>query len=149
MSDKIIAISGGFSPLHEGHVDMIEAASEYGRVHIYLNSDDWLRRKKGYVAIPFKTRARILMAMKGVEMVIPASDEDDTVCKTLRMFKPDMFGNGGDRKEENTPELVTCMDWGIKPIFNLGGEKVNSSTDIIKNIIEGHEHHKKELISQW
>lgn len=147
--EKIIALSGGFAPLHEGHIAMIEAASHYGRVHIYLNTDEWLMRKKGFVTIPFKTRAAVLSAIKGVDMVIPAIDDDNTVCENLRKFKPDYFGNGGDRKATNTPEVSMCDELGIKLIFNLGGDKENSSTDIIQNIVDGYADSKKGLIEQW
>lgn len=129
----IIALSGGFDPLHSGHVRMIEDAAQYGNVMIYLNSDDWLMRKKGFVFMPFSERYEVLMAIKGVVVVLPAKDDDGTVCETLRVCKPAYFGNGGDRKTENTPELTVCLDLGIKPIFGLGGEKVQSSSDLVKN----------------
>lgn len=132
----IVAISGGFDPLHEGHVNMIEEAARYGRVHVYLNTDEWLKRKKNYVLMPWKTRARILMAMKGVEMVIPVIDKDDTVCETIRTFKPDIFCNGGDRFPENTPELKLCCDLGIQMKFNVGGEKIQSSSELVKKAKE-------------
>lgn len=128
----IVAISGGFDPLHEGHLNMIEEAAQYGRLHIYLNTDEWLQRKKGYVFMPFRTRARILMAIKGVEQVIPVVDKDDTVCETIKMFKPDIFCNGGDRFPENTPELKVCHDLKIQVKFNVGGEKVQSSSDLVR-----------------
>ena len=130
----IVAISGGFDPLHRGHVNMIEEAVQFGRLHIYLNTDAWLMRKKGYVFMTFEDRARVLMAMKGVEMVIPVIDEDDTVCETIRMFKPDIFCNGGDRLPENTPELKTCCDLGIQVKFNVGGEKIQSSSELVKRV---------------
>lgn len=132
----IVAISGGFDPIHKGHVNMIEEAAQYGRLHVYLNKDEWLLRKKNYVFMPFEDRARILMAMKGVELVIPVIDEDDTVCETIRMFKPDIFCNGGDRLPENTPELKLCCDLGIQVKFNVGGEKIQSSSQLVKNVVE-------------
>lgn len=130
----IVAVSGGFDPLHKGHVDMIEEAATYGRVHVYLNSDGWLEKKKGYVFMPWEDRARILMAIKGVEMVIPVIDEDDTVCETIRKFKPNIYCNGGDRLADNTPELKTCCDLGIQVKFNVGGGKVESSSELIKRV---------------
>ena len=130
----IVAVSGGFDPLHEGHVNMIEDAVQYGRIHVYLNTDEWLMRKKGYVFMPWKTRARILMAMKGVEMVIPVMDKDDTVCQTIKTFKPDIYCNGGDRFPENTPELKLCNDLKIRTIFNVGGEKIQSSSELVRRV---------------
>ena len=139
---KTVAVSGGFDPIHKGHIDLIEAAAMYGKVHVYLNTDEWLGRKKGYVFMPFEDRARILMAMKGVELVIPVIDKDDTVCETIKTFKPDIFCNGGDRLPENTPELVVCGDLGIQVKFNVGGEKVESSSELVNKIRKGERHDK-------
>ncbi len=130
--DVIVAVSGGFDPIHRGHIRMLEEAAQLGRVHVYLNSDEWLLRKKKYVFMPWEDRASILMAIKGVEMVIPVIDEDDTVCKTIMKFKPDMFCNGGDRKVENTPELKVCNDLKIRVVFNVGGKKIQSSSELVK-----------------
>jgi len=132
----IVAVSGGFDCLHRGHVRMIEEAATYGRVHVYLNTDEWLIRKKGYVFMPWEDRAAILMAIRGVEMVIPVIDKDDTVCETIRMFKPDIFCNGGDRLPENTPELKLCHDLKIQVKFNVGGEKIQSSSGLVKQAKE-------------
>lgn len=132
----IIALSGYFDPIHEGHLDMIDEASQHGRVHIYVNTDEAAKRKKGYVFQPFRTRARILMALKSVELVIPADDEDGTVCETIRVMKPNIFGNGGDRGPENTPELKLCNDLKIRTLFGLGGKKVQSSSNLVKKAKE-------------
>lgn len=134
MSDKIVAISGGFDPIHEGHLDYIAEASRFGRVHVYLNTDEWLMRKKGYVFMPFRQRARVLMAMRGVELVIPASDEDGTVCESIRAFKPDFFAKGGDRHLENTPEVHLCNELGIGLLFNIGGPKIESSSELVNKL---------------
>lgn len=130
----IVAISGGFDPIHTGHVNMIEGAARLGRVFVFLNSDDWLMRKKGYVFMPYEDRARILWAMKGVEIVIPVIDKDDTVCETISKFlKPgDIFCNGGDRTSENVPELKVCNDLKIKMLFGVGGNKVQSSSELVR-----------------
>lgn len=130
----IVAVSGGFDPIHKGHIAMIDEAAQYGRVHVYLNGDDWLRRKKGYVFMPWNDRAAILLALKGVDLVIPVIDTDDTVCETIKKFKPDIFCNGGDRLPDNTPELVLCCDLGIQVKFNVGGGKVESSSDLVRRI---------------
>lgn len=132
----IIAISGGFDPLHIGHIRMIQEAAQHGRVHIYANTDAWLIRKKGYAFMSLKDRAEILMAIKGVELVIPAMDDDGTVCESIKTFKPDIFANGGDRSPENTPELKLCNDLKIRTIFGVGGEKVESSSSIIRKVME-------------
>jgi len=88
----IVACSGGFDPVHKGHIEMIEAASKFGstgesRVHIYLNSDEWLLRKKGFIFMPWSDRAAILMSIKGVEMVIPDELIKDQIIKNQSLIK--------------------------------------------------------------
>ena len=128
---KIVAISGGFDPVHVGHVRMIKAAAKLGDVIIITNSDEWLKRKKGYIFMPWIERQEILAEFKGVIDVIEAWDKDDTVCKTLERFKPDIFANGGDRKGDNTPEVELCIDLGIELAWNVGGDKIQSSSDLV------------------
>jgi D-beta-D-heptose 7-phosphate kinase/D-beta-D-heptose 1-phosphate adenosyltransferase len=125
---KKIAISGGFDPIHPGHIAMIEAAREYGEVHIILNSDDWLIRKKGFFFQPWSDRKKILEAYTA--HVHTVDDTDGTVCEALRRIRPDYFGNGGDRTSLNTPEMHVCTELAITPVFELGGGKYNSSTAI-------------------
>ncbi len=105
MSKKTVALSGGFDPIHIGHVRMIRDAARNYSVVIILNSDDWLMRKKGYVFMNWEERSEILLAIKGVDNVYAVNDEDDTVCGALSNIKLDFFGNGGDRKNQNTPEV--------------------------------------------
>lgn len=125
---KKIVISGGFDPLHPGHVAMIEGAAEYGEVHIVLNSDDWLIRKKGSYFQPWVDRKKLLEAY--TPHIHEVDDSDGTVCEALRRLKPDMFGNGGDRGMKNTPELEICEELGVEPVFGLGGGKYSSSSQI-------------------
>lgn len=132
----IVAVSGGFDPIHPGHIRYILDAARYGDVHIYLNSDAWLKRKKDYAFMPFKDRAEILWGLKGVEMVIPADDEDGTVCNSLRQFKPDFFAKGGDRGPDNTPEAELCGHLGIELLYGMGGDKINASSAIINRLAE-------------
>lgn len=128
---KLVAISGGFDPVHCGHIDLISAAAKYGNVIVILNSDDWLLRKKGYKFMSWGQRAKILTAMADVSSVSPVDDSDGTVCDALRRIKPDYFANGGDRTWQNTPELALCMELGIKPLFNIGGNKTQSSSELV------------------
>jgi cytidyltransferase-like protein len=125
---KTIVISGGFDPIHPGHIAMIEDAAEYGEVHIIANSDEWLVRKKGFFFQPWADRKKILEAY--TPHVHAVDDSDGTVCEALRRIKPDFFGNGGDRKKDNTPELDVCEELGIEPVFELGGGKYSSSSAI-------------------
>lgn len=128
-----VAVSGGFDPIHNGHIALITHAAKYGDVIVILNSDEWLMRKKGYVFMPYEKRAAIAYAIKGVMDVIPVDDADGTVCEALRRLKPDYFANGGDRFPDNTPELRVCTDMGIKPLFNIGGDKVASSSELVRS----------------
>ncbi len=123
---KRIAISGGFDPIHPGHIAMIENAAKYGEVHIIVNSDDWLIRKKGFFFQPWIDRKKILEAY--TPHVHAVDDADGTVCEALRRIKPDYFGNGGDRVKTNTPELNVCEELDIEPVFELGGGKYSSSS---------------------
>ena len=101
---KTIMVSGGFDPVHIGHIRMILDAAMHGDVIVVANSDDWLFRKKGFVFMEFEQRAEILAAIKGVVKVSGVDDADGTVCEAIRRLKPDIFANGGDRKKHNTPE---------------------------------------------
>jgi cytidyltransferase-like protein len=129
-----VAVSGGFDPIHHGHIALITDAATFGEVIVILNSDAWLKRKKGYVFMPYEQRQAIAYAIKGVMDVVPVDDDDGTVCKALSLLKPDFFANGGDRFPDNTPEMRVCLDLGIRPIFNVGGDKVASSSDIVRAV---------------
>lgn len=110
---------------------MFEGAASYGDVVVILNSDEWLRRKKGYFVQGWGTRAAIIGALKPVSLVVPVNDADGTVCDALRDVRPAFFANGGDRGAHNTPELAVCDELGIKPLWNVGGAKRDSSRAII------------------
>lgn len=134
-----VAISGGFDPLHVGHLRLIQEAATHGDVIIILNSDEWLRRKKDYVFMPFSHRSEILYAIKGVMDIVPVNDDDDSVCEALQRVRPDYFANGGDRTAENTPELKLCCDLGIKTLFGIGGEKMASSSELVREAMQYHD----------
>jgi len=126
-----IMLSGGFDPIHIGHVRMILAAAKLGNVIVVLNSDKWLMGKKGYVFMPWEERAEIIGAIRGVHDIISVDDTDGTVCPALRIAKPDIFGNGGDRTNKNTPEMDVCRELGIEMVWSLGGDKIQSSSELV------------------
>lgn len=134
MSKRVIAVSGGFDPIHVGHVRMIREAAALGdELVVILNNDNWLLKKKGYVFMPEAQRKEIIEALQGVTRVVLTSHEPDctdmSVCDALREIRPHMFANGGDRFAENIPEAVLARELGIECVFNVGqGGKVQSSS---------------------
>ena len=130
----LVCVSGGFDPPHIGHLRYIQESAKQGDVVVILNSDDWLKRKKGYVFMPFEQRKEMLEGIKGVKHVVAVDDGDNTVIKALREIKPDFFNNGGDRVDGNTPEKEVCEALGIVMRYGVGGEnKANSSSQLVAN----------------
>jgi len=129
---KTVLVSGGFDPIHPGHIRYINESAKHGSVVVALNSDSWLKRKKGFYYMPFDHRKEILLSMKGVSYVYPVDDADNTVSEAIRSLRPDFFANGGDRHEENTPEINLCNDTGVSLLFNIGGGKTSSSSEIVQ-----------------
>lgn len=130
-----VMVSGGFDPVHAGHIRMIRHAAEFGNVIVVANSDDWLYRKKGFIFMEWERRVEILNAIKGVVLVDSVDDSDGTVCEAIRRLKPTYFANGGDRGRSNTPEQSVCEELGIKLLWGIGGEeKVDSSSDLAKKV---------------
>jgi len=148
MFGKVIALSGGFDPLHVGHVRMINHAAAYGQVVVILNSDKWLTRKKGYVFMSYEERAEILTSLRTVAAVRKVDDSDDSVCQALKKIMPDYFGNGGDRTKKNIPEKQLCEKLGIELLWNLGGPKINSSSELITKVTKTTEEEKGEKTMQ-
>ena len=137
-SKTIVVSSGGFDPLHIGHVRMFRSAKKLGDYHIViLNNDNWLFTKRGFIFMPQKERKEIIEALDCVDEVVltrhPKEAKDMTVVRELKKIKPHIFVNGGDRTNKNTPELILCEEVGIKPVFNVGrGGKVQSSSWLLK-----------------
>lgn len=134
---KTIAVSGGFDPIHIGHVRLLKEAKKLGdKLIIILNNDNWLKKKKGYAFMPQEDRMEILNSIKYVDEVVLSFHEKDTkdisICRELEQIRPDIFANGGDRKADNIPEYTTCEKLGIEMVFNVGGEKLRSSSDLVK-----------------
>ena len=132
-----IMVSGGFDPVHAGHIRMIRAAAKYGDVIVVANSDKWLNDKKGFVFMDFEQRSEILNSIKGVILVSHVDDSDGTVCEAIRRLKPDYFANGGDRGKHNTPEQNVCEELDIEMLWSIGGdEKVAASSELVKNVVD-------------
>jgi cytidyltransferase-like protein len=138
---KVVAVSGGFDPVHIGHVRMFENTKKIGdKLVVILNNDHWLKKKKGYAFMPQEERAEIIKALRCVDDVLISfhkeNDPDRSVCKELAFLKPTIFANGGDRFLDNIPEVATCKEHNIAMVFNIGGEKVQSSSDLVKKSLE-------------
>lgn len=141
--NKTVMVSGGFDPIHGGHVQMIRDAARFGDVIVVANSDEWLMRKKGYVFMSFEERAKILKEIKGVILVSAVDDSDGTVCDAIRLLRPDYFANGGDRGKTNTPEQDVCEELEVEMLWGIGGDyKFNSSSDLAKNLVKNYPNHK-------
>lgn len=134
MALRIVAVSGGFDPIHIGHVRMFKEARALGdRLVVILNNDHWLRKKKGFVFMPQDERLEIIQEFPFVDEVILTfhgeDDEDRSICRELTHLKPHVFANGGDRWEDDIPEAQVCREHGIEMVFNVGhGGKVQSSS---------------------
>jgi len=118
-----VMVSGGFDPVHVGHIRMIMAAAKYGDVIIIANSDEWLFRERGFVFMSFEQRKEILNSIKGVVLVDSVNDNDGTVCEALRRIKPTYFANGGNRFDGNTPEVELCTQLNIELLWGVGGSR--------------------------
>lgn len=129
---KVVCVSGGFDPLHAGHLEMYRDAAKHGELCVILNSDPWLVRKKGFSFLPWDQRAKIIGDLRHVADVQPVDDTDGTVCEALRRIRPAFFANGGDRKQDNTPEMAVCHELGIEMLWGIGGDKAESSSDVAR-----------------
>ena len=131
----IILVSGGFDPIHSGHIKLINEANKYGDVVVLLNSDKWLRNKKGKEFLPFVERKIIMKNLKGVIDVIEFDDSDrtcvDGIKKAKSIYKDSIikFANGGDRATSEVPETPICKKYNIKMVDGLG-DKIRSSSNL-------------------
>jgi glycerol-3-phosphate cytidylyltransferase len=135
---KIVVVSGGFDPLHSGHVSMLAEAKQLGdKLIVALNSDAWLTRKKGKPFMSYNERSIILAAVRYVDEVIPFNDDDGSAVNALEslqeLYPTDkiIFANGGDRTKKNIPELTVE---GVKFVYGVGGKnKTNASSTLLEN----------------
>lgn len=139
MGEKLILTSGGFDPMHVGHLRcLIESASialksgPKTRLAVIVNGDGFLLRKKGYAFMPEDERLEIIAGVAGVNYVIPWDDGGQTVTGAIEILRPIAFTKGGDRDAaSNVPEFDLCEKIGTRVIFNVGGGKVQSSSSLV------------------
>lgn len=135
----IVLVTGGFDPVHSGHIAYLEAASRLGDILVVgVNSDAWLQRKKGRSFMPLRERTAVIRSIKGVDFVIDFDDSDGSAKRALWMVRQSypkdriIFANGGDRTQTNIPEM-DFDDPNVEFRFGVGGEnKANSSSWILE-----------------
>jgi len=136
---RIVLITGGFDPIHSGHIAYFKAAKSLGDILVVgVNSDEWLTRKKGAPFMPYTERATIVRNIVGVDFVINFNDDDGSAKHAIQMVRQSypqdriIFANGGDRTDTNIPEMDT-QDSNLEFVFGVGGEdKKNSSSWILQ-----------------
>lgn len=143
---QVYVTSGGFDPLHVGHLRCIQESAEIaqrgtrsgndwtpGVLVVIVNGDGFLMRKKEYAFMECEERMEIIAGLQGVDYVVPWDDGSQTVTGALEILKPQFFLKGGDRdNRDNVPEFEVCKDINCKVIFNVGGGKVQSSSHLVK-----------------
>lgn len=137
--EKIVIVTGGFDPIHSGHIAYIQAARELGtKLIVGANSDSWLKDKKGKPFMPWEERAAILRSIRGVDEVWAFDDSDNSARDLIRQVRNAnpkakiIFANGGDRTKSNVPEQ-DLNDANLEFVFGVGGEnKANSSSWILE-----------------
>lgn len=141
----IVAVSGGWDPIHIGHVRLFKEAKKLGdKLVVILNNDNWLMKKKGFAFIPQEERKEIIESLRWVDRVVLTSHGpnpvDMSVCRELKELSPDIFANGGDRAtKENlpTPEVAICKEINCQMVFNVGrGGKVQSSSWLLGKFLD-------------
>jgi cytidyltransferase-like protein len=147
---KIVLVTGGFDPLHSGHIEYFKAAKKLGdQLIVGLNSDEWLTRKKGQPFMPIYERDKIISSLSMVDNVVHYPDADGSSKNAItgvRVMYPDatiIFANGGDRTQENIPEM-DIKDGNLEFVFSVGGDnKMNSSSWILR------EWKQPKTLRQW
>ena len=142
----IYMTSGGFDPMHIGHVRCIKETARLagcssthpsemkGLVVVVVNADSFLIRKKGYAFMPLQERMEIIDSIKGVDFVVPweALPPDQTVIGAISKLQPKFFTKGGDRFDaSNIPEWEICQQIGCEILTGIGGDKIQSSSSLV------------------
>jgi cytidyltransferase-like protein len=137
MINRVVLVTGGFDPLHSGHIEYFKAAKSLGNILVVgVNSDSWLERKKGRAFMPSNERVTIIQNLKVVDHCVLFNDDDGSAREAIRnvkMLYPNsqiIFANGGDRTKDNIPEMT---EPDVEFVFGVGGEnKLNSSSWILE-----------------
>jgi cytidyltransferase-like protein len=145
----VVSVSGGFDPIHIGHVRMFYEAKALGdELVVILNNDNWFGVKGRHLFMSQEERKEIIEALRPVDRVIISqhkkskkkfgrSTKEYSVCRELEALKPDIFANGGDRFKDDVPEVDICKKIGCKMVFNIGeGGKVQSSSWLLGKYLD-------------
>tara|TARA_A100001011_G_C14142343_1_gene770266 strand:+ start:98 stop:871 length:774 start_codon:yes stop_codon:yes gene_type:complete len=146
MKHRVVVVTGGFDPLHSGHLEYLRCAKSIGDTLVVgLNSDAWLINKKGKPFLPYYEREQVLRGLRDVDNVTDFRDDDGTaigaIKKILKIYPlaDIIFANGGDRYESNTPEAIYFKDHDrVRFEYNIGGGKKNSSSTILDKWVTNH-----------
>ena len=144
---KVVIISGYFNPIHVGHIDLINDSKSLGdTLVVIVNNDKQVGLKGSNPFMAEDERVKLVQAIKGVDTAILSVDGGRSVIETLELIKdmycpssivskqPELiFANGGDRFADDIPENKFCKVNGIKTVFNVGGKKTQSSSELISN----------------
>ena len=142
MKKEYIVISGGFDPIHTGHLNLISDAARLTNLLVIVNNNEFLLNKKGFIFLDEEERLKILSSIVGVDDIFLSIDKDHTVNKSIQYLVDSgknikFFGNGGDRKScKDIPEAEVCKKNNIELVFNLGGEKSQSSSSIALSLYD-------------
>lgn len=145
--EKIVMVSGGFDPIHPGHVRLFNEAKKLGdKLVVVINNDYWIKKKKGFGFMSAKDRAEVISAFRSVDRVVISSHKknpiDMSVSEELKKIRPHIFANGGDRNEKDAKnphsylykDVELCKRLNIEMIFNVGrGGKIRSSSELLNN----------------
>jgi len=134
-NSTVVATSGGFDPLHKGHLRCIQGCSANGdKVVVIVNGDGFLVRKKGKPFMMADERMEIIAGLAGVDFVVPWDDGSQTVEGAIRALAPDIFAKGGDRDTpDKIPEWSVCQEVNCEIIFGVGGDKIQSSSNLLNS----------------
>jgi cytidyltransferase-like protein len=131
-----VVVSGGFDPLHIGHVKHLQLAKSLGDyLTVLVSTDSDMVNKKGFCFMPLNERIAIIQELKCVDSVMETIDTDGTQAKTLRLIKPSIYAKGGDRIPDNMPvnEIIACEEIGCKIVYGVG-EQLQSSTNLVRGV---------------
>lgn len=137
---RIVITSGYFNPLHIGHINLIREAKKLGDfLVVIVNNDQQVKIKGSVPFMPEQERIEIIKALRYADDVVLSVDKDETVIESLKMIDKKYpgklcFAKGGDRNIDNIPEKQVCEELGIKIINNVGGDKIQSSSWLLKNV---------------